>query len=104
MRATKESIIAFIDSIKERYKGEGLEKIALFGSFARMQNGVYSDIDIAIKKSTDYFEHHNAHDYFETLDKLKSEFRKKFHRNIDILDLDSTSPYLDGIKEEMIVV
>jgi len=104
MKTTKESIIAYLESIKEEFIKRGISHIALFGSFAKMQDGVYSDLDIAIKKSSDYFDRYSAYDYFETIKELKSKLRKKFHRNVDILDLDSTSPYIESIKKEMINV
>ena len=104
MKPTKESIIAYLEHIKPDFAQKGISDLALFGSFATMQEGVYSDLDIAVRKAPDYFDRYTAYDYFETIEALKTVLRKKFHRNIDILDLDSASPYIERIKEEMIVV
>ncbi len=104
MKATKQSILSYLEEMKAHFAEEGIEDIALFGSFARLQNGVYSDVDIAIKKRSDYFDKFQACDYFATIETMKSLLRKKFHRNVDILDLDSTSPFIETIKKEMIYV
>ena len=48
MKTTKEAILHYLKEIKPELEEYGIEKIALFGSFATDEQNVYSDIDIAI--------------------------------------------------------
>lgn len=104
MRATKENLIDFLKEIKPVLEERGIAKIALFGSYARDENSVYSDIDIAIKKQQRFLQHKNAYGYFDTLAEIKKMLHKQFHRNIDIFDLDSDSAFKQSILKDLIYV
>ncbi|MGB3960871.1 MAG: hypothetical protein WBK95_01415, partial [Sulfurimonas sp.] len=54
---------------------------------------VYSaiDIDIAIQKNKNYLQQKSAYEYFNDVDFIKQLVTKKFHRNVDIFDIDSIS-------------
>lgn len=75
--------IEILSSIKKRY---GLDKIAIFGSVARGEDRVDSDIDIAAEfKGIDLFE----------LAGIKEELEKTFGRKVDIVCMRSNmNPYL----------
>jgi|GEM_PF-531731 len=104
MKTTRESIIKVLEEIKPRFEKRGIEEIALFGSFSNSSQNVYSDIDIAIKKRSDFLDKHSAYDYFETLNELRETLRQKLHRPVDIFDLDSDSPLKRRIESELIYV
>ncbi len=104
MKTTKETILRYLKEIKPELEGYGIEKIALFGSFASEEQNVYSDIDIAIQKKSDYLQKYAAYDYFSLVSKLKHKIRLALHRNTDIFDLDSDSAFAERIKKEMIYV
>ena len=97
-----ETILNHLRSIKPVLQKKGIESLALFGSYAVGKVGVYSDIDVAIQKSPQYLNHYTAYDYFATLNELRENLRRTFHRNVDIVDLDSDSPFLERIRQEMI--
>jgi len=101
---TKKEIIEYLKSIKPIFQKKGIEEIALFGSFAQEDTNIYSDIDIAIKKSRDFIEKQGAYEYFNVINEIKYMLIKKFGKNVDILDLDSKSPFLKDIKEDLIYV
>lgn len=50
MRATKENILSYLQEIKSELTHKGIQKLALFGSYAKDEPTIYSDIDIAIQK------------------------------------------------------
>ena len=50
MRVAKSNIIIFLQEMKAELNSDGIVTLGLFGSFARDEAGVYSDIDIAIQK------------------------------------------------------
>jgi len=104
MKTTKESILRYLKEMKPELEEYGIEKIALFGSFATGQQNVYSDIDIAIRKESSFLEDYTAYDYFNIISKIKQNILLKLHRNSDIFDLDSNSAFSESIKKEMIYV
>lgn len=55
---TQEKVLAYLKELKSELEVEveGIEKIALFGSFATHSQNVYSDIDIAIKKKKNFLD------------------------------------------------
>ena len=100
----KDEIIKYLSNVKERFKGNGLEKLALFGSFAKGSDGVYSDIDVAIKKEPNFLSKYSPYEYFELVNSIKEDIKKQLNRNVDIFDLDSKSTFLKDIKKELIYV
>lgn len=104
MRVSKSNIISFLQEIKTELGSDGIVTLGLFGSFARDEAGVYSDIDIAIQKEKNYLTHRTAYDYFNEIAKIKTLIKKKFHRNSDVFDLDSNSSMRDEIMKDLIYV
>ncbi len=104
MKTTKENILHYLKEIKPELEEYGIEKVALFGSFATNKQTVYSDIDIAIKKKSGFFQEHTAYDYFEIVSKLKGKILLALHRNSDVFDLDSDSEFTESIHKEIIYV
>ncbi len=104
MRATKENLLQYLKEIKPQLQRRGIAKLGLFGSYARGDESVYSDIDIAIGKSGDFLDHKNAYAYFEEIAELKKMIRRRFHRNIDVFDLDSDSGFRQSIVKDLIYV
>lgn len=104
MRVSKLNIITFLQEIKAELVNDGIVTLGLFGSFARDEAGVYSDIDIAIQKEKNYLANRTAYDYFDEISKIKTLIKKKFHRNSDIFDLDSNSSMRDEIMKDLIYV
>ena len=104
MKPTKLAIIDYLKEIKKELLCDGISKIALFGSFSRDEATVYSDIDIAIQKETNYLRSRSAYSYFDEVTKIKELIRKKFHRNSDVFDLDSSSSMKNSIEKDLIYV
>lgn len=104
MQIDKMSIVAYLRELKEELLVDGITKIALFGSFARDEANVYSDIDIAIQKDKNYLNNHSAYEYFDLVAKIKQLVRKRFHRNSDVFDLDSDSVMKKTIVKDIIYV
>ena len=102
MRLDKNQIIIILSEEKRRLQREGIDAIALFGSFARGEATAYSDVDIAIRKSPDFVQRYGAYRYFDLITDLKRRLRQRLHRPVDIFDLDSDSPMKEEIHRELI--
>lgn len=78
----KTFIINFLKSHKQELKTQfGLEKIGLFGSYARDEQTSLSDIDIAVEISSD--------NKFRSFFALKHYLEDNFHKKVD-LGIEST--------------
>lgn len=104
MRASKDNIIEYLRELKLELHKKGILKLALFGSYAKNEQTVYSDIDIAILKDKKFLAHSSSYAYFDTVSFIKEKIRTKFHKNIDIFDLDSTGDFKKSIEKELIYV
>jgi len=50
VKTDRREILEYLKVLKSEFRSKGIDRIALFGSFAIGKESVYSDIDIAIKK------------------------------------------------------
>ena len=86
VKMKKEQIISYLTSIKKDLMKNGIEKIGVFGSFARDSADLNSDIDIVIKTTPAFVEKFDGVKGFLFLEDLRNDLRRKFHKNIDICD------------------
>jgi uncharacterized protein len=104
MQIDRINILEYLSLLKNELSSKGIVQIGLFGSFAKDNQTVYSDIDIAIKKDKAYLEKNGVYSYFEILNSIKENIQNKFHRNVDIFDLDSNSELKKTIEKELLYV
>ncbi len=100
----KDDILTYLREIKPSLKKEGIEKLGLFGSYAKNSADLYSDIDLAIKLKENYLQVYDVWSYFTLLHKIKKLLSNKFQLKCDILDLGSDSFIKKNIQEEIIFV
>jgi len=97
-------ILRYLTDKKVDFEQDGIEKIGLFGSFAKDTASSDSDIDIAIKLKKNYLKNHDVWEYFTLIEKIKKQITDKFHKKSDIFDLDSTTDIKQQIQKEVIYV
>jgi len=101
----QKNILEYLASQKITLKNEyHIDKIGLFGSYAKNSEHFGSDIDIVLKFNDIYISSCDPWEYFNTLNHIKDDMSKKFMLNVDIVDEQSDSPYLESIKKEAIYV
>ena len=94
MMTTKESILNYIKANKKILQEQyAVEKIALFGSFARNEQTSNSDIDLLVTLRE------NTPDIYGTKQRLRELFGMHFNCNIDIASEKYLKPY---IREEIL--
>jgi len=72
MKLTKETILAFLKAHKQEFKEKyAVEKIGLFGSYAKNEANENSDIDIVVKMPSSFDAYYDFKEY------LESSFGKK---------------------------
>ncbi|MBY5958090.1 nucleotidyltransferase domain-containing protein [Membranicola marinus] len=88
MKVDKENIINTLKKEKTKISDLGVEKIGLFGSYVRGEEGDNSDIDLFIVFNP-------AMEHYDNLFKLYDLFEEIFSpRKIDIVTHNGLSPYI----------
>ncbi len=102
---SKSEILEFLSSCKTELEQKGIKNIALFGSYATGKAKEDSDIDIAYESSDAFISNFKGWDALVYLDEnLRQKVAKRFHKNVDLFDLSSTSKIKESIKEELVYV
>ncbi len=83
---SKNNILDFLTSIKPKLKDDGIEKIGLFGSFAKDKADLFSDVDIVIKTTDDFIKKHRDVKAFIYLEELRKSISRSLKRKVDICD------------------
>ena len=99
---SKDDILAYLKELKPTLQKEGIEKIGLFGSFAKDSADLLSDIDIVIKTNNTFIKKYKSINAFLYLDKLRENIKKRFNRDVDICD-ESGLKNKDIIKDSIYV-
>ena len=96
---TKEEILKQLHNLKEKYKEDGIEIYALFGSYAKDCYDEFSDIDIAYKIDYEKFskKYKDGFSKLLKLQSIKEELEKTFHKKVDFV------PYKEKFKESLYV-
>lgn len=85
------------EKITQQLKDEGARRIAIFGSYARGEEGLKSDIDIIVEFS--------GRKSLLELVKIERELSEAVGIKVDLLTEKSISPYLiDTIRREMEII
>jgi uncharacterized protein len=92
---TKEYILVYLKNNKKYLKKEfGVQKIALFGSYARGEAIKGSDIDLLIEVKEKNFKKRNM---------LKEFLEKEFKTDVDVFYFDALKSFIKkNIKEDML--
>jgi len=101
----KNQILIYLKSKKEFFNHNlNIEKIGLFGSYAKGTNHLSSDIDLILKFKESYLLSCDPWDYFNKINNIKKDIETHFSVHTDILDEQSDSIYLKSIQKEAIYV
>ena len=92
-KSIKEPILLYLKELKPKLAKEGITEIGLFGSFAKEEATIYSDIDVFVKTTDEFCNKHIGLKAFIFLDDLRQDIAKHFNKEVDLCDM-------TGIKEE----
>jgi len=75
-----------LKKLKEKYLKEGVEIVGVFGSFARGDSDLYSDIDIAYRLKPLFFEKYkDGFSQIIRLNDIKNELQKELKIKVDFV-------------------
>ena len=93
----------FLDKIriiKDRYKDDGIEIVGLFGSVARGDDDLFSDIDITYKIDYDLFfkKYQDGFSQILKINEIKEALEKELKKRVDFIPLNSNN---ESLKKEI---
>jgi predicted nucleotidyltransferase len=102
---TLEFILKYLQIINDAYKDKGFKLVGVFGSYARHEESMISDIDIAYSIDHTLFFKNDAFAKLEEIEKIRNKLEKVFKRKVDLVSLQSNNiSFIDNIKKEIISV
>ena len=100
----KDEILGYLKEFKNSSQNRLFTEIGLFGSYAKNQADIFSDIDIAVKVDKTYLKQNDIWDYFDAINDIKIALLKRFNLQSDIFDLESSTTLVEKIKKDIIYV
>lgn len=100
-KSIKEPILLYLKELKPSLQKEGISEIGLFGSFAKDEATIYSDIDIFIRTTKAFREKHRGFAGFSFLADLRRRIAERFNKEVDLcniagFDKEKQDIFLDG--------
>jgi len=95
-------ILELLDKHQDILKKYGVEKIGLFGSFARGRQKKNSDIDFLVEFELKKFDK-NFKGLYDAFISLTEYLEKLFGRKVELITKDSLSPYIKPYIERKII-
>lgn len=92
-KSIKEPILLYLKELKPRLEKEGITEIGLFGSFAKEEATIHSDIDIFVKTTDKFCNKYIGLKALGFLEDLRQDIAKRFNKEVDLCDI-------MGVKEE----
>ena len=100
----KDEILSYLKEFKNSSQNKLFTEIGLFGSYAKNQADIFSDIDIAVKVDKTYLKQNDIWDYFDAINDIKIALLKRFNLQSDVFDLESSTTLVEKIKKDIIYV
>jgi predicted nucleotidyltransferase len=82
----RQEIIRYLQEIKPQLQEAGIDRIGLFGSVAKGEADLLSDIDILIRTTPKFVEQYRDIKGFLYLEALRDRIAKRFGRSVDLCD------------------
>jgi predicted nucleotidyltransferase len=82
----KKEILSYLQILKLELSEEGIDRVGLFGSMARGEGDLYSDIDIVIRTTPEFVRRFRGVSGFLFLEDLRHRIERRFGRKVDLCD------------------
>ena len=86
-KSIKEPILLYLKELKPKLLKEGITEIGLFGSFAKEEATIYSDIDIFVKTTDEFRKKHLGFKGFSFLEDLRQDIARHFRKEVDLCNI-----------------
>jgi len=82
----RKEIMAYLRTLKPQLREIGIDRIGLFGSVAKGEDDLLSDIDIMIHTTPEFVKRFEGIEGFIYLDDLRKHISYRFGRSVDLCD------------------
>ena len=87
-KSIKQPILDYLKALKPQLEKEGIAELGLFGSFAKDEATIYSDIDVLIKTTKPFWDKYKGGcEAAIFLDDLRLKIAKRFNKEVDLCDI-----------------
>lgn len=87
-KSIKEPILLYLKELKPSLEKEGISEIGLFGSFAKDEATIYSDIDVFIKTTKAFWDKYESGlECAVFLDDFRLKIAERFNKDVDLCDI-----------------
>ena len=86
-KSIKEPILRYLKELKPKLEKEGIAEIGLFGSFAKEEATIYSDIDIFVKTTDEFCNKYIGFAALGFLEDLRQDIAKHFNKEVDLCNI-----------------
>ena len=101
----REKILEELHHYNEVHKDNGFMFVSLFGSYARNENDLFSDIDVTYKINHDIFYKDNGFAKLAKIDEIRKFLELKFHKKIDLIPINTSNPQIQiSLQKEQVFI
>ena len=98
-------IINYLHNYNQEHEKDGFKIVSLFGSYARGENDIFSDIDLTYKIDHDKFYKDDGFSKLLKIQEIKKELEQKFHKKVDLVPVNNTNKFFqDTLEKEQIII
>lgn len=102
---TREEVLEYLHSFNEKHKKSGFTLVGLFGSYARKEADIFSDIDITYTIDHDKFYKDDGFAKLNKIAEFKRELETKLNRKVDLVPLQGANKFLQkNLEKEQIAI
>jgi len=95
----KQDIIKKISAVKHKYEQEGFIVLGVFGSYARGEETLESDVDILYEFQEPFYSQYTGWEAYGRLEVIRADIEKILGKKVDLADRDA----LDEIGKRFIL-
>jgi len=97
MMPDKNEILSYLHEIKPQLQEVGIDRIGLFGSVARGEADILSDVDIVVHTTPAFVARFEGAQGFVYLDDLRRKLEKRFGCKVDLCDEAGLKKAMKGV-------
>ena len=88
LESIKQPILLYLKELKPSLEKEGITELGLFGSFAKDEATIYSDIDVLIKTTKAFWDKYKGGcEAAIFLDDFRLKIAERFNKEVDLCDI-----------------
>ncbi len=102
---TRDKVLKYLHDFNEKHQKSGFRLVSLFGSYARGEDDLFSDIDITYTIDHDIFYKDDGFAKLRKTTDFKRELEVQLNRKVDLVPLNGINKFMqENLKKEQIAI